>query len=588
MFTLSQGMLSVDDGFAAKHNPAIDERFEYLKTVRDELQRYLPLMKQEHEQLVLALNAFKKQFDYMNQSNVPPDQWEKYNRDKTAMEENLRKKAAAAVRNRAAFLDKFEKYWSLVEELLHKVLDEDLERWKRDQQLGGNSGKDMSQGSLEKALNVLQGRCEILAETLWSNYQQLQSFEALCRDHALNSSSQAITEKLPAMKHQVQVQLHRLIQSTFLIEKQPPQVMKTNTRFAATVRLLCGVKLNVHMSSPTVSVTIISEANAKAYLSTNGKTVEHSGDLLNHKGLLEFHQGTNQLTANFRNLQLKKIKRTEKKGTESVMDEKFALLFQTTFKIANGEFSYAVHALSLPVVVIVHGNQEPHAWATVTWDNAFAQPGRVPFVVPDKVPWAQIGEVLSLKFKSNVGRELSPEAQRFLGGKAFRNPSLADYDHMQLSWTQFAKEALPDRNFTLWEWFYALLKVTKEHMRNLWIDGTVLGFISRKQTEDLLLQCQPGTFLLRFSDTELGGVTIAWLGEAADGGPEVYMLQPFTSRDFAIRGLADRISDLHNLVYLYPNIPKEHAFGKYYTPLNDRQPLPNGYVKHALALTLPG
>lgn len=44
----------------------------------------------------------------------------------------------------------------------------------------------------------------------------------------------------------------------------------------------------------------------------------------------------------------------------------------------------------MPVVVIVHGNQEPHAWATVTWDNAFAAPGRVPFAVPDKVLHTQI------------------------------------------------------------------------------------------------------------------------------------------------------------------------------------------------------
>lgn len=41
--------------------------------------------------------------------------------------------------------------------------------------------------------------------------------------------------------------------------------------------------------------------------------------------------------------------------------------------------------LSLPVVVIVHGNQEPHAWATVSWDNAFAEQGRIPFIVPEKV-----------------------------------------------------------------------------------------------------------------------------------------------------------------------------------------------------------
>ncbi len=41
-------------------------------------------------------------------------------------------------------------------------------------------------------------------------------------------------------------------------------------------------------------------------------------------------------------MSLKKIKRAEKKGTESVMDEKFALLFWSEFAIGNGEFSYQV------------------------------------------------------------------------------------------------------------------------------------------------------------------------------------------------------------------------------------------------------
>lgn len=84
-------------------------------------------------------------------------------------------------------------------------------------------------------------------------------------------------------------------------------------------------------------------------------------------------------------MQLKKIKRAEKKGTESVMDEKFSLLFQSQFNVGGGELTFQVWTLSLPVVVIVHGNQEPHAWATVTWDNAFSEPGRTPFHVPDKV-----------------------------------------------------------------------------------------------------------------------------------------------------------------------------------------------------------
>ena len=48
------------------------------------------------------------------------------------------------------------------------------------------------------------------------------------------------------------------------------------------------------------------------------------------------------MSVNFRNLQLRKIKRAEKKGTESVMDEKFALLFQSTFSVGGGELGFQV------------------------------------------------------------------------------------------------------------------------------------------------------------------------------------------------------------------------------------------------------
>jgi len=65
--------------------------------------------------------------------------------------------------------------------------------------------------------------------------------------------------------------------------------------------------------------------------------------------------------------------------------------------------------LSLPVVVIVHGNQEPQALATVTWDNAFAEWGRRPFCVPDKVTWGQVSnaqhEMDSSLRKSHDGRK---------------------------------------------------------------------------------------------------------------------------------------------------------------------------------------
>ena len=54
---------------------------------------------------------------------------------------------------------------------------------------------------------------------------------------------------------------------------------------------------------------------------------------------MEFHQATKQVSVTFRNLQLKKIKRAERKqATESVMDEKFAVLFWSEFQVADLRF----------------------------------------------------------------------------------------------------------------------------------------------------------------------------------------------------------------------------------------------------------
>lgn len=216
-------------------------------------------------------------------------------------------------------------------------------------------------------------------------------------------------------------------------------------------------------------------------------------------------------------MQLKKIKRAEKKGTESVMDEKFSLLFQSQFTIGGGELVFQVWTLSLPVVVIVHGNQEPHAWATVTWDNAFAEAGRAPFAVPEKVPWSQVAEALNVKFKAATGRCLTEDNLKFLGEKSFRSNQPGDYGPLLLSWSQFCKEPLPERNFTFWEWFYAVMKLTREHLRGPWMDGAIIGFVRKRQAEEMLASCANGTFLLRFSDSELGGVTIAWVGTNANG-----------------------------------------------------------------------
>lgn len=39
------------------------------------------------------------------------------------------------------------------------------------------------------------------------------------------------------------------------------------------------------------------------------------------------------------------------------------------------------------------------------------------------------------------------------------------------------------------------------------------GFVSKQLAQEWLMRSPNGTFLLRFSDSELGGITIAWVAE---------------------------------------------------------------------------
>ena len=78
----------------------------------------------------------------------------------------------------------------------------------------------------------------------------------------------------------------------------------------------------------------------------------------------------------------------------------------------------------------------------------------------------------------------------------------------------------------------------------------LVGFISRQEAEDFLHKSENGTFLIRFSDSELGGVTVAWITVNEAGHREVAMLQPFTRKDLMIRSLPDRLKDCPQVIFL--------------------------------------
>ena len=86
------------------------------------------------------------------------------------------------------------------------------------------------------------------------------------------------------------------------------------------------------MNPPTVKATIVSEAQAKALLKNENSRAlsETSGEILNNSSIMEYHPQSGVLSVNFRNMSLRRIKRSDKRGAESVTEEKFTILFQVT------------------------------------------------------------------------------------------------------------------------------------------------------------------------------------------------------------------------------------------------------------------
>ncbi|XP_041565014.1 signal transducer and transcription activator isoform X1 [Drosophila elegans] len=506
-----------------------------------------------------ALKLLVQNYSYMLSSTASP------NAD-VAFRSLMEEKATIVITMRRSFM-----YY----ESLHEMVLHELKNWRHQQAQAGN-GAPFNEGSLDDIQ-----RCFELLETFIAH--MLAAVKETMRVRLVSDEPE-----LTHLLEQVQNAQKHLVCSAFIVDKQPPQVMKTNTRFAASVRWLIGSQLGIHNNPPTVECIIMSEIQAQRYVTRNPQmdnTVagQSSGEIQNASSTMEYQQNNHVFSASFRNMQLKKIKRAEKKGTESVMDEKFTLFFYTTTTV--NDFQIRVWTLSLPVVVIVHGNQEPQSWATITWDNAFAEIVRDPFVITDRVTWAQLSVALNIKFGSCTGRSLTIDNLDFLYEKLQREER-SEY----ITWNQFCKEPLPERSFTFWEWFFAIMKLTKDHMLGMWKAGCIMGFINKVKAQDDLLRsvCGIGTFLLRFSDSELGGVTIAYVNENG----LVTMLAPWTARDFQVLSLADRIRDLDVLCWLHPSdrnsspVKRDAAFGEFYSKRQEPEPVVidpvTGYVKSQL------
>uniref|UniRef100_A0A671RZJ7 Signal transducer and activator of transcription n=1 Tax=Sinocyclocheilus anshuiensis TaxID=1608454 RepID=A0A671RZJ7_9TELE len=524
------------------------------------------------EHSIRCLEEQQDEFDFKYQTHLMDSCTEE---EKKMQVEGLQKMLNALDKCRRNFLSDISAMLDAADILCSALIDEELVDWKRRQQKSCIGAPD------DTSLEHLEKWFTQIIECMFQLQKFLQKLDELVGK--MTYDNDPILVRKPPLKSRVDTLLTHLIKSSFVVETQPsmpqgrgPLVLRTNVQFSVKVRLLYKVSELNHVMKVTVSVNKFRKFNVLGTLS---------------KALNMAESMNGGMVADFRHLTLKDQKvGGGGKGINdlslSVTEELHRITFQTQFDYQG--LSVPLETSSLPVVVVSNSSQQQSAWASVLWFNMLcSDPKNVKFFeTSPAATWPQFGEMLSWQFLSCGKRGLDSDQLETLAIKLFGKQQ--SYDSCKISWTKFSKENLPDTNFTLWVWLDGILTLVKLYLSDLWSDGSIMGFVSKGKERLLLKKKQNGTFLLRFSESiKDGGITFSWVQYANDGTPSVQTVKPFTSTDLKQIALPDILCNFRIMVaenipvnplcYLYPNTPKDQAFGKYYSEKTGEE---NPYLKY--------
>ncbi|XP_020502474.2 signal transducer and activator of transcription 2 isoform X1 [Labrus bergylta] len=464
------------------------------------------------------------------------------------------------------------------EDLIFILLTKELTEWQRRQQKACIGAPD------SVCLNQLESWFTCVAGCLFQLREFLNKLDEL--EGKLSYDGDPVKAQKPALRRRNDKLLKDLLKSSVVVETQPsmpqgkgPLVLRTNVQFSVKTRLL--VKFPELNHSMKVNVSMDREApQIKGYRRFNVLGTKT-------KALNMAESQSGGMVADFRHLTLKEQKSGGGgKGVSdislSVTEELHIIYFDTVFEYKG--FSVELQASSLPVVIISNSSQQQSAWATVLWFNMLSQNTKdvMYFANTPAAPWPQFGEMLSWQFLSATKRGLNDAQLEMIAHRLFGKQ--VNYDNCKVAWPKFSKENTPD---TFWVWFDGILVMVKTYLEDLWRDGLIMGFVSKGKEKSLLKKKQRGTFLLRFSESVIGGITFSWVETTMTGEPDVKTVQPFTKTDLSqipfheiIRNFqifeADNVPE-SPLLYLYPDTARDEAFAKYYSEMSgDNSP----YIKY--------
>uniref|UniRef100_A0A8C6SNV1 Signal transducer and activator of transcription n=1 Tax=Neogobius melanostomus TaxID=47308 RepID=A0A8C6SNV1_9GOBI len=443
------------------------------------------------------------------------------------------------------------------------LTDEELADWKRRQQIACIGGPP------NICLDRLETWITSLAESQLQIRQQIKKLEEL--QQKVSYKGDPIIQHRPALEEKIVDLFRSLMKSAFVVERQPcmpmhpdrPLVIKTGVQFTNKVRLLVKFpELNYQLKIKVC----IDKSRKFNILGTNTKVMN----------MEESNNGS--LSAEFKHLTLREQRcgnggRTNSDASLIVTEELHLITFETEVYHQGLKIDLETH--SLPVVVISNICQMPNAWASILWYNMLTNhPKNVNFFTKPPVgTWDQVAEVLSWQFSSTTKRGLTIEQLTTLAEKLLGKTTRC----------RDRSENMAGKGFSFWVWLDNIIDLVKKYILALWNEGYIMGFISKERERAILSPKPPGTFLLRFSESSKeGGITFTWVEKDISGKTQIQSVEPYTKQQLNNMSFADiimgyKIMDATNilvspLVYLYPDIPKEDAFGKYCRPESAPEP----------------
>jgi len=206
-------------------------------------------------------------------------------------------------------------------------------------------------------------------------------------------------------------------------------------------------------------------------------------------------------------------------GEETIKDTGVAVFKKLTFphgsrvKSVNMKFGCEVNLNGVPVRLqsdasrpfIVMTN---HGQRSITEGKLLK---KSTFFGRSEIPWALFANTLQLHYLRATNQDPM---------KPVRPLSVKDINYLHV--TKFASRAVISQEDydEFWKWFGKILYRVRNHQKHilpLWIKGLIYGFLSREESDTILKNAAPHSFLIRFSDRRPGHFVVVYVNQLENG-----------------------------------------------------------------------